>query len=262
MVSRRVSVAAASILLAVVLASCGEERAAPAKVDEVSAAKAPEGPSDGELMGYFEAVWSEDVTKTKQAIKMAAPGSNAEAYAIYLAGSAQSALDAGEAAAAGGEVEEIADGFKQCQQLDDGSDYCSEATEIVYADGKIADFSTGGTPIRDRLIVGNGRSRPLGKLGQATLIAAYRTSEGDLFAVFEIRSKVDGLGINYDTNYIAPNGRQTQNGGATVPSELGRGALANATIVFEGAEFGGTIRLNVFTSTGNYGTATGEFKIK
>ncbi|MGH3352300.1 MAG: hypothetical protein ACRDPS_16650 [Nocardioides sp.] len=96
----------------------------------------------------------------------------------------------------------------------------------------------------------------------AKMVAAYRTAEGNLFAVFEIKSNVDGLGINYDTNYIAPDGRQTQNGGTTGPSEVGKGAVANATILFEGAEFGGRIRLNVFASKGNYGITSAEFKIK
>ena len=262
MMPRRALFAAASILLSLALASCGEEKAAPAKAEEVAASQAPEEPSNDELKDYFEAVWSEDATKTKQAVKMAAPGSNAEAYAIYLAGSAQSALDAGQAEPRTEEVEEIEGGFKQCLRLDDGSDYCSEATEIVYVDGKIADFSTGGAPIGNRLVTGTGKPHALGDLGEATLIAAYRTAKGDLFAVFEIKSNVSKLGINYDTNYIAPNGRQTQNGGVTAPSELGKGALANATLLFEGAEFGGKLRLNVYTAEGNYDLATAEFKIK
>lgn len=262
MMTRRVSVASASILLALTLTSCGDQKATPAKADKVAASKAPEAPSNDELKGYFEAAWSEDAAKTKRAVEMAASGSNAEAYAIYLAGSAQAALDAGQASADTSEIEDIEGGFKQCQKLDDGSDYCSEATGIEYVDGKVADFNTGGTPIGDRLVVGTGKARPLGDLGKATLIAAYRTAEGNLFAVLEIKSNVDGLGINYDTNYIAANGRQTQNSGATAPSELGKGALANATIVFQGAEFGGMLRLNVYTSKGNYDTASAEFKIK
>jgi hypothetical protein len=263
MMIRRALIAAASILLSLALASCGEEKAAPAKAGEVAASQAPEEkPSNDDLKDYFEAVWSEDAAKTKQAVKMAAPGSNAEAYAIYLAGYAQSALDAGQADPRTEAVEEIEGGFKQCKRLEDGSDYCSEATEIVYADGKIADFSTGNAPIGDRLVTGTGKPHPLGDLGEATLIAAYRTAKGDLYAVFEIKSNVSKLGINYDTNYIAPNGRQTQNSGVTAPSELGKGALANATLLFEGAEFGGKLRLNVYTAEGNYDLATAEFKIK
>lgn len=262
MMTRHVCIATASLLLALALSSCGEEKATPAKADEVAAAKASERPSNDELKDYFEAVWSEDVTKTKQAIEMASPGSNAEAYAIYLAANAQALLDAGQPAAAGSEIDEIDDGFKQCWQLDDGTENCSEATEIQYVDGKVADFSTGGAPIGNRLIVGSGKAQRLGDLGKATLLAAYRTAEGNLYAVFEIKSDVDGLGINYDTSYVAPNGRQTQNGGATSPSEWRKGALANATIVFDGAEFGGTLHLNAFTSEGNYGTAAAEFKVK
>lgn len=265
--TRRVSVAVASTLFALTLTSCGEDKATPAAADEVAASKAPESPespeapSDSDLKDYFEAVWSDDAIKTKQAVEMAAQGSNAEAYAIYLAGTAQAELDAGQAALDTSPVEDIDGGFKQCRKLDDGTDKCSEATNIKYVDGKIADFDTGGTPIGDRLVVGIEKAHPLGDLGKARLIAAYRTAEGNLYAVFEIRSKVNGLGINYDTSYIAPNGRQTQNGGATSPSEWRKGALANATLLFQGAEFGGTLRLNVFTATGNYDTASAEFKI-
>lgn len=262
--TRRAPVTAAWIMLALTLTSCGEEKASPAAADEVAASKAPEvteAPSDDELKDYFEAVWSDDAIKTKQAVEMAAPGSNAEAYAIYLAGVAQSALDAGEAVPDTNQVEEIDGGFRQCQKLEDGSDDCSEATGIKYVDGKIADFNTGGTPIGDRLVVGSGRPQPLGDLGKARLIGGYRTAEGNLYAVFEITSKVNGLGINSDTSYIAPNGRQTQNGGATSPSEWRKGALANATLLFQGAEFGGTLRLNVFTTTGDFDAASAEFKI-
>lgn len=264
MMTRRASVASASILLALAPASCGEDKATPAAANEVAASKAPESPEAPpahELKEYFEAAWSDDVIKTKQAVEMAAPGSNAEAYAIYLAGTAQAALDAGQAALDTNPVEEVDGGFKQCRKLEDGADKCSEATNIKYVDGKIADFNTGGAPIGDRLVIGNGKAHPLGDLGKARLIAAYRTAEGNLYAVFEVRSKVNGLGINFDTSYVAPNGRQTQNGGATSPSEWRKGALANATILFQGAEFGGTLHLNVFTSTGNYDTASAEFKI-
>lgn len=264
MMTRHALLAAASILISLTLASCGEEKekAAPAKAEEVAASQAPEEPSNDELRDYFAAVWSDDATKTKQAIKMAAPDSNAEAYAIYLAGASQSVLDSGQAEPRTEPVEEIEGGFKQCDRLDDGTDDCSEATDIVYVDGKIADFSTGGTPIGERLVTGTGKPHRLGDLGEATLIAAYRTAKGDLYAVFEIKSNANKLGINYDTNYIAPNGRQTQNGGVTAPTELGKGALANATLVFEGAEFGGKLRLNVYSAEGNFKTATAEFKIK
>lgn len=262
MLLRRASLIGVSLLLALSLTSCGEDKASPATADEVVASKAPEAPSNDEVRAYFEAVWSADATKTKEAIEMAAPGSKAAAYATYLAGNAQADLDAGQTRSGMLEVEDVAGGFKQCETLDNGSDACTEATDIKHVDGKVANFSTGGSPIGDRLVLGNDKSESLGDLGTAKLIAAYRTASGDLFAVFELKSNIDGLGINYDTNYVAPDGRQTQTGRVTSPSELGNGSLANATIVFQGAEFGGKINLNVYTAAGNFAQASASFNIK
>jgi hypothetical protein len=259
----RTALTALATLLA--LSACGGTPTTTADPDKVQASTAPadsKSEPEADVKAYFEAVWSEDVAERKSAIDMAAPGSHAAAYATYLAASAQATADAGGGSAKVDPTFRATDeGFEECSTVD-GEKYCTTATDIEVLDGKVASFSTDGSPIGERLVLGNGKAKQLGSMGSATLLAAYRTGKGVLWTIFEIKSNVAGLGINYDTFYVAPNGRQTQQGGSTAPASLGKGALANAAVGFDGAEFGGTVHLNVYTAEPPYGTGGAEFKIK
>lgn len=206
-----------------------------------------EDPEEGELQEYFEAIASSDPKVVERAVGMAAPGSNAEAYAIYLAAARQSAKEAGVPIDAE-VVEPTEAGFALCPEAPTEEEPCTEFTGFQYDGDKIADFHTGGDPLAGRLSLGDGEVVPLGDLGDASLIAAYRSVAGYVVTVFEMRaSSHDVFPV---ATYIGPDGRQTDAAFMYGPTDLNAGALANYSFYFDGAEFGGEVLVGLMNDFG------------
>ena len=222
-----------------------EEEAQPEEVD---------GPTQAELQAYFEALATADPGKMAEAVEMAAPGSNAQAYAIYLTGSAQADRDAGYTTEVQ-EVETIEGGFAFCPE-GVSENPCSEFTNIQHDGNQIADFDAGGVPLTGRLSLGNGEAQPLGGAGEATMVAAYKSISGAVVAVFEVSSASDGLWVT--ATYTAPDGRQSNSTQWSGPTDLKAGAFANYSFYFAGAEFGGTVELKAIKGDG-YDGGTAAF---
>ena len=217
-----------------------------AEVEDPQSEEEPEGPSQAELKAYFEALASGDPGTMAEAVEMAAPGSNAEAYAIYLAAASQADRDGGYSAEPQ-TVKTVDGGFETCTD-GTGDDTCSVYTNIQHDGEKIADFDAGDYPLAGRLSLGNGEAQALGTAGEATLVAAYKSISGYVVAVFEISSATPGMWPM--ATYTAPDGRQSQETMRSGPTELGEGAFANYAFFFEGAEFGGQVRLEAIDGNG------------
>lgn len=257
MKTRTLFAALAVSVLALPLAACSSESpstpAEGAAVNVVQSAEIaqsdpePDGPSQAELQAYFEAVNSDDPKVIQDAVELAAPDSNAQAYAVYRTAVAQAGRDAGHA----GEkniVKSTDGGFEACTEFASDDNECAEYTNIQHEGDKIADFDAGGEPLAGRLSLGNGETVPLGALGDATLLAAYRSIAGHMIVVFEMTSSSEGFFPL--ATYIAPDSRQSDSTLMDGPIDLNPGALANYAFYFEGAEFGGEILIEAIDSIG------------
>lgn len=213
---------------------------------------AQSGPSQEDLVAYFEKLASDDPKVVAEAIELAAPGSNAAAYATYLSATTQAKRDAGIQP---GEsvIEPIDGGFSMCYEEPGPGDNCFEYTNIQHVGDKIADFEPGGTPLTGRLSLGNGEPHPLGEVATANLIASYKASGGSVVVVCDITSQASGLLV--DASYIAPDGRQSQVTAVEGPSNLTEGSFGTYSFFFDGAEYGGQIVLKAYSDDFQ---ATGE----
>ena len=264
MKSRDVAVGAAfALLTSLGLGACASEppstpaNDATANVVQSSEETHPEeeaGPSEGELQAYFAALATDDPALMAEAAEMAAPGSNAEAYAIYLAAAAQANRDAGYSPDPS-EVTVVKDGFENCPGVASQRDECFLYTNVQHEGDQIADFDAAGDPLSGRLSLGSGEAQPLGDHGQATLVAAYRSIANAVVVVFEVTSASEGMWVTAD--YVAPDGRQAESSLMAGPLGLSEGAFANYAFFFDGAEFGGQVKLKAIDGDGyDGGTAT------
>ncbi len=204
---------------------------------------APTSPSDAEVKLYFEKLASGNPSLMREAIDLAHPGSNAAAYATYLSSFAQAERDAGAPTVAS-RVSKIDGGYEMCSP--NTAQSCADYTNLQHTEGKLSDFYAGDGPLSGRLSVGTGESLPLGDLGTVEFISAYRTIAGDVVIVLDINSSSDGLWVAAD--YVAPDGRQSQPTFQVGPNELMRGSLGTLGLIFEGAEFGGSLTIQPYTS--------------
>ncbi len=210
------------------------------------AQSAQDGPSEADIKTYFEKLATGDPKIAAEAAELAAPDSNAFAYATYLGASIQAGRDGGFPSEKS-TVKKIDDGFSMCPAVVTAENPCSEFTDIQHVDGRIADFNAGGEPLSGRISLGNGESQPLGDLGNATLVASYKSIAGAVVVVFDVTSESDGL--SFSASYIAPDGRQSQTTMMGGPIQLAIGAFGTYAFFFEGAEYGGSVSLKPYSSS-------------
>lgn len=203
-----------------------------------------EGPTSEDIRSYFEALASGDPKEAAEAVELAAPGSNAAAYALYLQSTQQAMRDSGLSQERQ-KVEAIDGGFSMCPEFATEDSPCSEYTNIQHVGAQIANFDAGGEPLSGRLTLGNGVAEPIGEIGEAEMIAAYRSISGIVVVTFDIASKSEGLFVY--ANYLAPDGRQSEPTSMNGPTNLSSGAFGTYAFYFDGAEFGGTVSLEAFS---------------
>jgi hypothetical protein len=121
------------------LAGCGGDPEQPS---------GPGLPSQAELRAYFEGISSGDGAKVKQAEEIAEPGSPAQGYAAFVGLAVTAATSAGQDTQSSQKVEDVDQGFEACVQ----EDVCVTWTDLKGKDGKLTDFSVGGTPLHDLLV--------------------------------------------------------------------------------------------------------------
>ena len=218
----------------------------------------PEGPSEAEIEEYFDKLATGDPKVAAEAAALAAPDSNAFAYATYLAATYQAARDGGFSSEKS-TVNKIDGGFEMCAESLNSGDPCSEYTNIQHVGDKIADFNAGGEPLAGRISMGSGEAQPLGDIGEATLIASYKSISGYVVAVFDVKSSSEGLWLS--ATYMAPDGRQSQSTMYDGPNQLANGAFGTFSFMFEGAEYGGSVILEPFSES-SYDVASTTFALQ
>ncbi len=194
-------------------------------------------------LAYFDALFSTDPAEIATLQAQTAPGSPAEAYAIYQLAFADMV------AAYGGEIEPsyvylTADGVLLCVQPES----CVYLTDLEVVDGQLADFSVDDVEIAPRL----GQPGQAVTVGTATarVKAAYRAvTAGDALRVYlEISSSADATFELSNAVYVDGDGNLTP-----VDRESSIGALdgsareqVSVALDFPGADPGGELRFLVF----------------
>lgn len=240
------------VFLVISLGGCASSIATPASSSEPAPVVSPAAPSNEDLASFFAAVASGTPAELKDVAEdLTAPGSNAYAYAIEQGAAKQAYLDGGFSDQPS-EIETIDGGFSICSTNDlTGDEVCNDFTDLEYVEGRLADFNAGGEPLAGRISLGSEDVYPLGDIGTARLIAAYRTIAGSVNVVLEIKSSAADLSVGYGSSYQAPDGRQSQATSVIGPNKLQAGSLANLLLAFDGAAFGGSLRLVGYDSAYN-----------
>jgi len=251
-------------ILLIALSGCGgsgDPKVSPTTAGNASAAVEPADSdtgvdADNAAKKYFELLATNEAADAKQAASLAAPGSNAQAYAIYQEAGSQAALDAGDAQSNPAQTTKVIEGgFANC--TDDGD--CGNYTAIQMADGRIANFNAGDSSLKGRITVGNGKFKPLGD-GKIRMVAAYKSITGYVVVQFEIKSGATPLSLGYSAVYRSPNGRQMETDDLTNPDSLAADSLTNVSATFKGADFGGQVTYKVFTDVESTQPFSATFK--
>ncbi len=200
-----------------------------------------------DALGYFDTLFSGDPEQVATLQATTAPGSPAEAYAMFQIEFVQTVTEAG------GTVDPVnvylsADGVLICTETDD----CALATDLQVVNGQLVGFRIDGEDIAPRL----GRPTEPLPVGTSTaqLRAAYRSvTRGSLVLYIELTS-VDQVMFELSTAvYVDADGNQTpidreQSIGAV---ELDLKGTFTVELEFPGVDPGGTVRFLVHPADGS-----------
>ena len=201
-------------------------------------------PSEDDVEAYFQAAAMYDVVALDRAVELAEEGSVAEAYATYLLGYANAAMDGG-VPLSGSLVDRTADGYGSC----DGGD-CVTWGNIEGRDGKLVDFTVNGESLEERITAGIGERVAAGELAHVTMLSAYQSvTSGDLHVVAEVRSGDAPIKIGlYEATYRSPEGRESKAAEFVGPPSLAPGSMATVVVSFPNAAVGGVATVPVFSN--------------
>jgi hypothetical protein len=202
-----------------------------------------EATSGFDALAYFSALFSGDPAAIGTLQTLTAPGSPAEAYALYQLAFAQT-IDA-----FGGEIEPsyvylAPDGVLLC--VTQGT--CVYATDLTVLDGQLVDFAVDGTEIAPRL----GRPGQPVTVGPATarLSAAYRAVTGNdaLRVYIDLSSAADATFELSNAVYVDPEGNLIPVDRDTSIGAVDGTARDPVTVAldFPNADPGGEVRFLVF----------------
>lgn len=194
-------------------------------------------------LAYFDTMFSGDAAAIATLQDQTAPGSPAEAYALYQLAFAETIT------AFGGEIEEshvylTSDGVLLCVMPGD----CVYVTDVEVIDGQLADFSVDGNEIAPRL----GRPGAAVTVDPATarVRAAYRSvTAGDALRVYlDVSSSADATFELSKAVYVDSDGNLTPVDRETSIGAIDGSAREATTVAldFPGADPGGELRFLVF----------------
>lgn len=237
------------------LGACSQSPSSPSGKDEAGSgtqssevAQSEEGATSQVQPGaYFEALASNDPVIMAQAVELAVPGSDAEAYAVYLTATAQAEVDSGYTKEPR-QVKEIWSGFAMCGDSDGQGESCSEYTHVEYQGDLIENFDAGGSPLTGRISLGDGEFRSMGDGGEIAFVAAYHSIAGDVVAVFELISHRYALWPT--ATYVSPGNRQHIADSGIGPRALNREESATYAFYFKDAKFGGDVTVSATDGNG------------
>ena len=207
-------------------------------------------PADGEpfnALGYFDALFSGDVERIAELQASTAPGSPAEAYAVFQIEFVQTLAEAG-GTPNDASVYLTGDGVLICVQADE----CVHATDLQVVNDQLVGFRVEGEDIAPRL----GRATEPIPVGSSTtqLRAAYRSvNRGNLVLYVELTSAEEVTFELSTAVYVDADGNQTpidrENSIGAVDFELK--GTATVKLEFPGVGPGGSARFIIHPADGS-----------
>ncbi len=221
--------------------------ASPGSVPDGSDAESDASPGF-DALGYFDALFSGDPAEIATLQEVTAPGSPAEAYAVYQIEFVQTRAEHTGDTLIPVHVYLTAAGVLICVT----SDSCVHATDLQVVNGQLVSFKVEGEDIGPRL----GRATDPVAVGTSTarVQAAYRSVTGDLLSVYVELTSTDQVMFELSTAvYIDAEGNQTpidrsQSSGA---EDVDLKGTATAALVFPGVDPGGEVRFLVHPNDGS-----------
>lgn len=234
--------------------------AAPAGATAVPAAPAPDPEQPGvddatgaqpqlfDALAYFAALFSGDPDQIAGLQALTAPGSPAEAYALYQIEFVQTVREHDNQTIEPVNVFLRADGLVVCVTAES----CVDVTGLRVVDGRLVSFDVEGESIADRLARPT-EPIPVG-LSTAEVRAAYRSVTSDRLVVYIEVVSSDQVSFELSAAvYVDAEGDQTP-----VNREHSVGALdidakgtTTAALAFDSASPGGTVRFLVYPTDGS-----------
>ena len=208
---------------------------------------APAGGEPFDALGYFDTLFSGDAERIATLQASTAPGSPAEAYAVFQIEFVQTLAEAG-VEPSDASVYLTGDGVLICVQADE----CVHATDLQVVNGQLVGFRIEGEDIAPRL----GRATDPIPVGTSTaqLRAAYRSvNRGNLVLYIELTS-IDQVQFEMSTAvYVDADGNQTpidrDNSIGAVDFDLK--GTATVKLEFPGVGPGGTVRFIIHPADGS-----------
>jgi hypothetical protein len=237
-----------------VLAGCAGTPASPNDSGPVTVAPASPGasdlPSKSTLHTYFDAIANATISSYDKALKVAAPGSPAAGFVIYLRAAADAVVGSGQEVDAANARALVKDGGFWFCNGGGSSRTCFRYTDITGADGKVVDFSVNGKPIADRVALGTGTPVRLAAVdAHAAFVVAFESSAGDnLFVAVRVESGTQPL-ETVEAAYRTASGKVVESARMSGPSQLRGGDKGSYVFAFPGARIGGTLSLTVHGSS-------------
>lgn len=248
-----------AVVLAVALGGCGN--GAKEAEGDTSVEKPSDEVSQGDIQSYFRALASWDPAKIEAVLPLTAKGSIAEGYALFNIHRATAAIDGGDPYDSEIHLKTfkaVSQGYRSCDTQEAGKkpEGCTVWSDIQTKAGKIASFTVNGTSLKNRIVIGDGKTIDLGSLGTLEYLSAYQwvTDGGGVQVNFRLKStgQTIATGDMNDAKYRTSEGRQIITSGASHPGELAPDSTADVSIAFDRAEMGGEVS---FTLTdGGYGS--------
>lgn len=201
-----------------------------------------------DALRYFAALFSGDPAEIATLQPSTAPGSPAEAYAMYQIEFVQTQAENAERTLSPVNVYLAPEGVRICVEPDS----CVHATGLQVVDGQLVTFSVEGLSITPRL----GRTSSVIPIGTSTaqLRAAYRSVTGGRLVVFVEFTSTEQVIFELSTAvYVDADGNQTpidrQNSlGAT---DVDLKGTATAALAFPDVDPGGEVRFLVYPGDGS-----------
>lgn len=185
-----------------------------------------------------------DNDAVREAVKLTAADSLANAYVLHRSYVAEAGLDSGTPYT-DSEISELPGGnYKLCDDPADEKTCTVLGNFKADTTGKIVDFTVDGKGLQGRLTVGNGQQVNAGG-GTFTFLTAYMAPTSDsLFVSIKMESGKKSLSPNITlATYRSPDGKQRAATDAIGPTRLDVDSNAIASLRFDGVRPGGKVTI-------------------
>lgn len=206
--------------------------------------------------------FTENVNEGKYdaALEHVSEGSAAARYLTHM-----TAIDDASVAAGSGRVTSeseltFSEDEKSITQSDEGVEPTVWESFTWDDAGKLTGWSTGedDTPLKDRLWTKEAQASTAN--ADVTLVSAYKNDAG-LWVVLDVKSKKTAIAPDCSPLLDDTKNRQREATNCMAPGKINKGKAGYVAFLFEGANFGGTLRYEL-TSAGYHALGTVKVKIR